>query len=69
MAIANRTSYGLGSYVYTDDPEQARRIADRIEAGMTFINRGFDLSPQIAFGGIKASGTGARVTGGRPRSS
>ncbi len=63
VAIANHTSYGLGSYVYTNDPEQARRIADRIEAGMTFINRGFDLSPQIAFGGVKASGYGR--AGGR----
>jgi succinate-semialdehyde dehydrogenase/glutarate-semialdehyde dehydrogenase len=58
VAIANRTSYGLGSYVYTDDPEQARRVADRVEAGMSFINRGFDVSPHLGFGGVKASGYG-----------
>ena len=58
VAIANHTSYGLDSYVYTYDPEQARRIADRIEAGMAFINRGFDVSPQLACGGVKASGYG-----------
>ncbi len=63
VAIANRTSYGLGSYVYTHDPAQARRIADRIESGMTFINRGFDVSPQLGFGGVKASGYGR--AGGR----
>ena len=63
VAISNHTSYGLGSYVYTHDPEQARRIADRIEAGMTFINRGFDVSPQLGFGGVKASGYGR--AGGR----
>jgi succinate-semialdehyde dehydrogenase/glutarate-semialdehyde dehydrogenase len=63
VAVANRTSYGLGSYVYTDDPEQARRVADRVEAGMSFINRGFDVSPQLGFGGVKASGYGR--AGGR----
>ncbi len=63
VAIANRTSYGLGSYIYTHDTEQARRVAERIEAGMTFINRGGDASPQLPFGGVKASGNGR--AGGR----
>ena len=30
---------------------------------MTFINRGFDVSPQLGFGGVKASGYGR--AGGR----
>src|SRR6185503_12066810 len=33
VKLANDTSFGLGSYVYSNDPEQAARVADRIEAG------------------------------------
>jgi succinate-semialdehyde dehydrogenase/glutarate-semialdehyde dehydrogenase len=38
VRIANDTPYGLGSYVYSTDPEQALRVADGIEAGMVFVN-------------------------------
>ena len=32
VAIANDTTFGLGSYVYTTDEEQAARVADKIVA-------------------------------------
>jgi succinate-semialdehyde dehydrogenase/glutarate-semialdehyde dehydrogenase len=35
VTLANDTSFGLGSYVFSNDPEQAARVADRIEAGMS----------------------------------
>ena len=38
MALANDTSYGLGSYVFTTDQEQAARVADRIDVGMVYVN-------------------------------
>ena len=38
VAIANDTTFGLGSYVYTTDEEQAARVADKIEAGMVYVN-------------------------------
>ena len=38
VALANDTPFGLGSYVMTTDPEQAARVADRIDAGMVYVN-------------------------------
>jgi succinate-semialdehyde dehydrogenase/glutarate-semialdehyde dehydrogenase len=57
VALANDTSYGLGSYVFTTDQEQAARVADRIDAGMVYVNLVLADSPELPFGGIKRSGT------------
>jgi succinate-semialdehyde dehydrogenase / glutarate-semialdehyde dehydrogenase len=57
VALANDTSFGLGSYVYTNDPAQAARVADRIEAGMVYVNIVGADSPELPFGGVKRSGT------------
>ena len=57
VKLANDTSFGLGSYVYTNDPEQAARVADRIEAGMVYVNIVMADSPELPFGGVKRSGT------------
>ena len=61
VVLANDTPFGLGSYLFTTDPEQALRVADQIEAGMVFINGvGLD-SPELPFGGIKRSGFGREL--------
>ena len=57
VKLANDTSFGLGSYVYTTDPEQAARVADRIDAGMVYVNIVAADSPELPFGGVKRSGT------------
>ena len=61
VALANDTPYGLGSYVFTDDPEQALRVADRIEAGMVFINAVGADGAELPFGGVKGSGFGREL--------
>ena len=61
VRIANDTPYGLGSYVFSTDPEQAQRVADQIEAGMVFVNGvGLDAA-ELPFGGIKRSGFGREL--------
>lgn len=64
VRIANDTPYGLGSYLFTNDPSQAERVADRIEAGMVFVNGVGAEGAELPFGGIKRSGFGREL--GRP---
>lgn len=61
VELANDTSFGLGSYVFTTDPEQAVRVADQIEAGMVFINGVLLDGVELPFGGIKRSGFGREM--------
>lgn len=61
IRIANDTPYGLGSYVYTTDQEQALRVADSIEAGMVFVNVVLADGAELPFGGIKRSGSGREL--------
>jgi acyl-CoA reductase-like NAD-dependent aldehyde dehydrogenase len=59
--VANGTRFGLGSSVMSRDRRRARRIADRLEAGMTAINDfgGMTYMAQdLPFGGVKESGFG-----------
>ncbi len=61
LRIANDTPFGLGSYVFTTDSEQAARVADRIDAGMVFINGVLADGVELPFGGIKRSGFGREM--------
>ncbi|MBA8815392.1 succinate-semialdehyde dehydrogenase/glutarate-semialdehyde dehydrogenase [Microbacterium halimionae] len=61
IRIANDTPFGLGSYLFTTDSDQADRVADRIEAGMVFVNCVLADSPELPFGGVKRSGTGREM--------
>jgi len=61
VRLANDTPYGLGSYVFTSDEDQALRVADQIEAGMVFINAVGAEGVELPFGGVKASGFGREL--------
>lgn len=61
VRLANDTPYGLGSYVYTADREQALRVADGIDAGMVWINLVLGDSAELPFGGVKRSGSGREL--------
>ena len=61
VAVANDTPYGLGSFVFSTDPDQALRVADRIEAGMVFVNVVGADAAELPFGGVKRSGFGREL--------
>jgi succinate-semialdehyde dehydrogenase / glutarate-semialdehyde dehydrogenase len=61
VELANQTPFGLGSYVMSTDKEQAERVADRIEAGMVYVNLVGADSPELPFGGFKRSGFGREL--------
>jgi succinate-semialdehyde dehydrogenase / glutarate-semialdehyde dehydrogenase len=61
VELANQTPFGLGSYLMTTDPEQAERVADRIEAGMVYVNLVGADAPELPFGGFKRSGFGREL--------
>lgn len=61
VRIANDIPFGLGSYVYTTDAEQADRVANAIEAGMVFVNVVLADGAELPFGGVKRSGTGREM--------
>lgn len=61
VEIANDTPFGLGSYLVTTDPQQAARVADRIEAGMVYVNIVGADGAELPFGGVKRSGFGREL--------
>ncbi len=61
VELANDTPFGLGSYVYATDTEQAKRVADKIEAGMVFVNCVGAEGVELPFGGVKRSGFGREL--------
>ncbi len=61
VKVANDTPFGLGSYVFTVDEEQAQRVADKLETGMVFINGVGAEGVELPFGGVKRSGFGREL--------
>jgi len=64
VARANGTEYGLASSVWSADENRAFALADRMEAGMTFINGHsiLALHPDGPVGGVKQSGCGYEMS-------
>ncbi|MFC4466421.1 aldehyde dehydrogenase family protein [Streptomyces xiangluensis] len=58
VEMANSTPYGLASGLQTSNLARAHRVADRLEAGIVWVNEWAMLDPNVPFGGVKASGFG-----------
>jgi len=58
IALANNTSYGLATSVWTENLGRAHRMAEAIEVGLCWINSWFLRDLRTPFGGAKGSGIG-----------
>lgn len=58
LMMANSTMYGLASVVWTEDLTKAHRMANKIHAGIVWINCWLLRDLRTPFGGVKASGVG-----------
>ncbi len=63
VAIANGTRYGLAGSVWVGDLDAGRRVAEKIETGMVWVNTWLHRDLRVPFGGVKDSGVGRE--GGR----
>lgn len=61
LRVANDTRFGLSGSVWGTDPDEAARVADRIDAGMVYVNEHGTTRAGLPFGGVKASGYGREL--------
>lgn len=58
LRLANDVDYGLTAYLWTRDVARAHRFAQRVEAGMVWVNSHNVRHLPTPFGGMKGSGIG-----------
>lgn len=58
VALANDVRFGLGSGVWTKDIGRSIRVAEKLQAGMVWVNSYRAVSYMSPFGGYKDSGLG-----------
>lgn len=59
---ANATKFGLGASIFTTSLEEAMEAAERIEAGMVWVNNPLIDNDALPFGGWKQSGLGRELS-------
>lgn len=61
VRLANDSSFGLGASLFSTDLGEAMEAADRLEAGMVWVNNPLIDNDALPFGGWKMSGMGREL--------
>ncbi|KAJ5920146.1 hypothetical protein N7516_011004 [Penicillium verrucosum] len=61
IRLSNATEYGLAAAVCTSDITRAHRVANKLKAGMVWINSSNNSDFRVPFGGVKQSGIGREL--------
>jgi acyl-CoA reductase-like NAD-dependent aldehyde dehydrogenase len=61
IAHVNASPYGLGGTIWCGDEARGRQVAARIESGIVWVNKYFDLGFDVPIGGVKQSGIGVEM--------
>jgi len=61
IRLANRSQFGLGACLWTQDQRERELFLDQIQAGLAFVNGMVASDPRLPFGGIKQSGYGREL--------
>ncbi|NRQ35718.1 aldehyde dehydrogenase family protein [Nonomuraea sp. NN258] len=56
--LANGSDYGLAATLWTTNLDRAHRVAQRLEAGLVWVNTWYLRDLRTPFGGVKLSGIG-----------
>ncbi|MDR3505170.1 MAG: aldehyde dehydrogenase family protein [Acidocella sp.] len=62
IELANSTPFGLGASIFTTSLEEAMEAAERLEAGMVWVNNPLIDNDALPFGGWKQSGLGRELS-------
>tara|TARA_B100000287_G_C20652772_1_gene787533 strand:+ start:1117 stop:2487 length:1371 start_codon:yes stop_codon:yes gene_type:complete len=63
IELANKTEFGLGAAIFTENIEKGEQIAKKeLQAGSCFVNDFVKSDPRLPFGGIKMSGYGRELS-------
>nr|WP_289645012.1 NAD-dependent succinate-semialdehyde dehydrogenase [Maribacter aestuarii] len=62
LELAASSNYGLGTMLFTEDTDWAKRMISHIPDGAFFINEMVKSDPRLPFGGTKASGYGRELS-------
>lgn len=61
IELANAVEYGLGNTVWSKNIDTALKVTRKLKSGTVWVNTTIDGSPQLSFGGYKASGYGREM--------
>jgi acyl-CoA reductase-like NAD-dependent aldehyde dehydrogenase len=61
IELANDSPFGLSDAIFAKDEALALAVADKLEAGMVWINEPGGGGPDLPFGGTKRSGLGREL--------